>query len=76
MHDLAARHPQAVAGEQAAVNSVTTPSPEPAKRTLHGGTSARAKGVAIQLKPQAKASSTTRSLAVVACSAFKAILER
>ena len=38
--------------------------PAPAKRRLHGDTSRKATAAAIQLKPQAKASSTTSSLAV------------
>ena len=42
--------------------------PAPSKRRLHGDTSRSATAAAIQLKPQAKASKTTSSLAVVAAS--------
>ena len=65
---LAARHLQAVAGQQAAANKVTAPIPAPAKRRLQGGTSRRAMAAAIQLRPQAKARSRTSSLAVPATS--------
>jgi hypothetical protein len=54
----------------AALNSIAAPIPEPATRRLQGDTSRNATAAAIQLRPQAKASKTTSSLAVVAASAF------
>src|ERR1700690_797131 len=52
----------------AAANKVAAPTPEPAKRRLQGVTSRSATAAAIQLKPQAKASSTTSNLALAATS--------
>src|SRR5262245_22207367 len=49
-------------------NSVAAPIAEPATRKLHGLSSRNATAAAIQFRPQAKASSTTSSLAVVAAS--------
>src|SRR4029078_10037304 len=54
----------------AATNKVAAPILEPAKRRPHGDISRRANAAAIQLKPQANASSRTSSLAVAAPSAF------
>src|SRR5216684_4020578 len=54
----------------AAANKVAAPIPEPATRRLQGDTSRSAIAAAIQLRPQANASSTTSSLAVAAASPF------
>ena len=54
----------------AAANKVAAPMLDAATRRLHGDSSRNAKAAATQFKPQAKASSTTNSLAVVAGSAF------
>src|SRR4029079_5627757 len=54
----------------AARNKVEAPIPEPATRRLQGDISRNATAAAIQLRPQAKASSTTSSLAVVSASRF------
>ncbi len=47
---------------------VAAPIPVPTKRRLHGGTSWSAMAAAIQLKPHAKASSSTSSFAPLAAS--------
>src|SRR5262249_32769174 len=54
----------------AARNKVAAPIAEPATRKLQGLSSRKATAAAIQFRPQAKASSTTKSLAVVAASPF------
>ena len=54
----------------AAKNRIAAPMLEPATRRLQGDTSRKANAAAIQFSPQANASSTTSSLAVVALSAF------
>src|SRR5471030_3256855 len=50
----------------AAASKVAAPMLEPAKRPVQGDNSCSATAAAIQLKPQAKANSTTSSLAVAA----------
>src|SRR5215467_12807104 len=54
----------------AAANNVAAPMLDPATRRLQGDSSRNANAAATQFSPQAKASSTTNSLAVVAGSAF------
>src|SRR6185503_6246685 len=53
---------------KAAANNTAAPMLEPATRRLQGDSSRSATAAAIQLKPHAKASSTTSSLAVAATS--------
>src|SRR6202142_4026039 len=59
----------------AAANNVAAPMPTPAKRMLQGGTSRSAILAAIQWKPQAKASSTTSSLALAATSLLASLCD-
>jgi hypothetical protein len=54
----------------AALNNNAAPIPDPETRRLQGVNSRNATAAAIQFRPQAKASSTTSSLAVAAASTF------